>query len=144
MGVNLKKHRERTHFGKNQEKIFVCWNYPQSLPLCEIFHKLTIDFRAMVLTITSYQRGPSVEHNGGNMPSSDDQDRRQLGLYYAIAQVGFEMVVPIGLGWWADQQFNSAPWLLVLGVVLGFGLGIAHLVALTRNDGSKPPKDPKP
>jgi ATP synthase protein I len=63
-----------------------------------------------------------------------EPDRRQLGTYYAIAQVGIEMVVPIGLGWWADQQLGSAPWLLVVGVVLGFVLGIWHLVVLTRNN----------
>ena len=66
------------------------------------------------------------------MPS--ERDRRQLGTYYALAQVGIEMVVPIGLGWWADEQLGSAPWLLVVGVVLGFVLGIWHLVVLTRNN----------
>jgi F0F1-type ATP synthase assembly protein I len=73
-----------------------------------------------------------------------DSERRQLGIYYAMAQVGLEMVVPIGLGWWADEQLGSAPWLLVLGVILGFVLGIVHLVALTRQDESKPPKDKEP
>jgi ATP synthase protein I len=75
------------------------------------------------------------------MTPSRDPDQRQLGTYYALAQVGIEMVVPIGLGWWVDQQLGTAPWLLVLGVVLGFALGIGHLVALTRGNDSEPPAD---
>jgi F0F1-type ATP synthase assembly protein I len=77
------------------------------------------------------------------MPSKDP-DPRQLGTYYAIAQVGLEMVVPIAFGWWVDGQLGSAPWLLVLGVILGFVVGIWHLVALTRNNGApndKPERD---
>jgi F0F1-type ATP synthase assembly protein I len=70
-----------------------------------------------------------------------EPNRRQMGIYYALAQVGLEMVVPIGMGWWADKQLGSAPWLLVVGVVLGFMLGIGHLIALTREDGPKPPKE---
>jgi F0F1-type ATP synthase assembly protein I len=66
-----------------------------------------------------------------------EPDGRQLGTYYAIAQVGIEMVVPIGIGWWADQRLGSAPWLLVTGVILGFALGIWHLVALTRDRGTR-------
>jgi F0F1-type ATP synthase assembly protein I len=70
--------------------------------------------------------------NEAHMPPQGP-DRRQLGTYYAIAQVGLEMVVPIGIGWWADEQLGWAPWLLILGVILGFVLGIGHLVALTRD-----------
>jgi ATP synthase protein I len=80
------------------------------------------------------------------MPSEED-NRRQLGTYYAIAQVGIEMVVPVGLGWWADERLGSSPWLLVLGVILGFALGLWHLVTLTqaldsRRDKSERDKEP--
>jgi F0F1-type ATP synthase assembly protein I len=78
------------------------------------------------------------------MPSSESPDPRQLGRYYAIAQVGIEMVVPIALGWWLDQQFGTPPWLLVVGVIGGLVLGIGHLVALTRDDNAGPPQEPKP
>jgi F0F1-type ATP synthase assembly protein I len=78
------------------------------------------------------------------MSPTQEPDRRRLGTYYALAQVGLEMVVPIGLGWWIDQQLGSSPWILVLGVIVGFVIGIWHLVALTRDLDTKPPKDKEP
>lgn len=53
------------------------------------------------------------------------------------------MVVPIALGWWVDDKLGSAPWLLILGVIVGFVVGIVHLLALTRGD-EKAPKDNEP
>jgi F0F1-type ATP synthase assembly protein I len=73
-----------------------------------------------------------------------EPNRRQLGTYFALAQVGLEMVIPIGLGWWMDEQMGSRPWLLVLGVVLGFVLGIVHLMVFARRDDSKPPGKKEP
>jgi F0F1-type ATP synthase assembly protein I len=72
-------------------------------------------------------------------------DPRQLARYFALAQVGFEMVVPIGLGWWLDDIFGSTPWLTVVGVILGLSLGIWHLVVLgNRQDETPPPGDKRP
>ena len=68
-------------------------------------------------------------------------DPRRLGWYYAIAQVGFEMVVPIVLGWWLDDLLGWQPWLLVVGAGLGLVLGIAHLVMLVNRP---PPEDDPP
>jgi len=73
-----------------------------------------------------------------------EPNRRQLGTYFALAQVGLEMVIPIGLGGWVDEQMGSGPWLLVLGVVLGFVLGIVHLVVFARRDDPKPPGKKEP
>ena len=68
---------------------------------------------------------------------------RQLGTYLAMAQVGLEMVVPVGLGWWLDDLLGWSPILLTVGVVLGFVIGIVHLVALSKDE-SKPPEDKGP
>jgi F0F1-type ATP synthase assembly protein I len=62
-----------------------------------------------------------------------DRERRQLGIYYAMAQVGLEMVVPVGLGWWVDEKLGTGPWLLIGGVILGFIVGVVHLVALSKS-----------
>ena len=80
----------------------------------------------------------------GQMPDQMP-DPRQLGKYLALAQVGFEMVVPIGLGVWLDGLLGWSPWLTVTGVVLGFVLGLVHIVAMASgpND-SGPPKGKAP
>lgn len=78
------------------------------------------------------------------MPSLGNFDPRQLGRYYAMAQVGMEMVVPIVVGWWLDQQLATDPWLLVFGAIGGLTLGIVQLVRLTRDEDTKPPGDAKP
>ena len=53
-----------------------------------------------------------------------------LGKYLAMAQVGFEMVVPIGIGLLLDRYLGWAPWGVVGGVVLGLGGGLYHLIVL--------------
>jgi F0F1-type ATP synthase assembly protein I len=67
-----------------------------------------------------------------------------------MAQVGLEMVAPVALGWWLDERLGLRPWLLVVGVVVGFSIGILHLTllsrdkTLTRDHEPPPPKQPPP
>lgn len=64
-------------------------------------------------------------------------DPKEIGRLYALAQVGLEMVAPIGLGVLADYYLGWTPWGAVVGAVLGLVGGMAHLVALVnRRDGS--------
>lgn len=58
------------------------------------------------------------------------EDPRNLGLYFALAQVGMEMVVPVGLGIGLDMKLDWAPWGSVVGALLGLTMGITHLVVL--------------
>ncbi|WCL48932.1 AtpZ/AtpI family protein [Leptospira sp. GIMC2001] len=37
-------------------------------------------------------------------------------------------------GSWLDKQLGSAPWILLLGMILGFSLGLFHIVRRTRQD----------
>lgn len=63
---------------------------------------------------------------------TEKQDEtRQLGRYYAMAQIGFEMAAPIGLGAYLDYRLGWSPWATVVGAVLGLGGGLYHLVMLT-------------
>jgi F0F1-type ATP synthase assembly protein I len=56
--------------------------------------------------------------------------RRELSQYIAYAQVGFEMVVPIGLGLLLDHYLGTLPWITVGGAAFGLVAGVAHLVAM--------------
>ena len=55
---------------------------------------------------------------------------KDLGTYVALAQIGMEMVAPIGLGIALDYWLHWTPWAAVAGAVLGFVGGMAHLLAL--------------
>lgn len=69
---------------------------------------------------------------------------RQLGLYYALAQVGIEMVVPIALGLYLDHRLGWLPWLTTAGAVVGFVGGLLHLLLLLRKlDQVEPPGPPE-
>ena len=75
----------------------------------------------------------------------DERQRRQMGTYLSLGQVGFEMVVPIILGVLLDRWLGTVPWLFVAGVILGFVGGLIHLIRLVNKlngeDSSKTPKD---
>jgi F0F1-type ATP synthase assembly protein I len=55
---------------------------------------------------------------------------REFGYYLSIAQVGMEMVAPIGVGLALDYFLGWSPWGVVGGAVLGLVGGVAHLVVL--------------
>jgi F0F1-type ATP synthase assembly protein I len=50
---------------------------------------------------------------------------RQLGSF---ASMGFEFIaailLPGGLGYWLDTKWQTTPWLMLVGGVFGFGVGL--------------------
>lgn len=56
---------------------------------------------------------------------------RELGHYVALAQVGMEMVAPVGLGLALDYYLHWTPWGTIGGAVFGLVSGVVHLVALS-------------
>jgi F0F1-type ATP synthase assembly protein I len=68
----------------------------------------------------------------------------ELGYYFSLAQVGLEMVVPIGLGVWLQDLYDFRPWGVVVGAVLGLTVGLTHLVVMTnRRDASGKGNQPR-
>jgi F0F1-type ATP synthase assembly protein I len=59
-------------------------------------------------------------------------DPKELGRYFALAQVGLEMVVPIGIGYALDEYLGWRPWGVTVGAFLGFAGGLLHLLALLK------------
>ncbi|WP_435016043.1 hypothetical protein TA3x_003602 [Tundrisphaera sp. TA3] len=66
------------------------------------------------------------------------QDHRRsplsVGIDWAsrITTLGLEFSLPPVAGHVADRQLGTGPALLLLGMVLGFGVGMIHLVKIAR------------
>lgn len=75
--------------------------------------------------------------------SDDDRDgRNSVTRGYVIAtrvtSVAMQMAIPPAIGWWADKKFNTEPWLVCLGAVLGFAVSMLELIRLAKeSDDSK-------
>jgi F0F1-type ATP synthase assembly protein I len=59
-------------------------------------------------------------------------DRKEMSRLYAIAQIGMEMVAPIGVGLAIDYYFDWLPWATAVCAVMGFIGGMVHLVMLVQ------------
>jgi len=72
---------------------------------------------------------------------------RERGTMQAVglaAQLGFAIACPmlacVGGGYWADQQLNTRPWLVLAGIAMGLLLAFGTLYNLTRMSfGTKKP-----
>jgi Uncharacterized protein conserved in bacteria len=62
----------------------------------------------------------------------EQETNRKSGLAYAAAgALFFTVAIFLGVGWLLDRWLGTSPWLLVLGVVLGSGLGLYEFVRIT-------------
>jgi F0F1-type ATP synthase assembly protein I len=61
-----------------------------------------------------------------------------------MSQAGLEMVVPIGIGVAVDYYLHTGPWGAVIGAVLGFTVGLTHLVYLSQKNDDRADKPPTP
>lgn len=68
---------------------------------------------------------------------SRDGDKNDVGTgWYALASVGIEFAVAIGLfgwiGWLIDGRMHTAPWIMVVGLAVGFVVGFWILFRASR------------
>lgn len=60
------------------------------------------------------------------------QNNNQIGDYLTLGiQIALNMVAPVLIGIYADKYFDSSPWGLIIGAILGFGAVSASLVKIT-------------
>ncbi|MCA9148098.1 MAG: AtpZ/AtpI family protein [Planctomycetales bacterium] len=64
----------------------------------------------------------------------DDRSRSAIAYQWAsqIITVSLEMVLPGLAGYAADRRFGTGFVLTIVGFVFGFGLGMKHLLQMTR------------
>jgi len=59
-------------------------------------------------------------------------DRRQGAVYQGAFEAVIALLIAIGLGYWMDGYFDTAPWLLLIGTVIGFASFTVRLIRLGR------------
>jgi F0F1-type ATP synthase assembly protein I len=72
-------------------------------------------------------------------PTNDDRPPMVVAMQWVsqITTIGLEMVLPAVLGIWLDKKWGTAPWLVIVGVLLGFVTGMYHLLQIVRSANSK-------
>ncbi|MDA8048707.1 MAG: AtpZ/AtpI family protein [Rhodospirillales bacterium] len=80
---------------------------------------------------------PASKDEGGGMGWAE----RPLAMAFRLAgELVAAMAVAVAIGWWLDRVLGTAPWLLVLFVVLGSAAGILNVWRLFAPDGGGPPR----
>jgi F0F1-type ATP synthase assembly protein I len=85
---------------------------------------------------------PATLTTEGEALVSQPPDAREQGYAFALAQIGVEMVAPLGVGLALDYYFGWGPWATVIGCVVGFVGGMAHLILLVRQHDAEERRPP--
>lgn len=54
-----------------------------------------------------------------------------------ITNIALQMVLPAGLGAWADARWETSPWLVSIGACVGMFVAMTSLVRLSQRENSK-------
>jgi F0F1-type ATP synthase assembly protein I len=60
------------------------------------------------------------------------QGRGQGAVYQGAFEAVIALLIAVGLGYWLDGYFDTAPWLLLLGAAIGFASFTIRLSRLGR------------
>ena len=68
------------------------------------------------------------------MERPESRSRLAVGMQWAAGAttIGMEFVLPVYLGSVADRWWKTGPWLTIVGVLLGFAVGMIHVVQFAR------------
>lgn len=68
------------------------------------------------------------------MSQPEPRSSLSIGIEWAsrVSTVGLEFALPPLVGWYADNRAGTLPWLTLLGVLLGFGTGMTHILRIAR------------
>lgn len=60
--------------------------------------------------------------------SGTDPDARHIsGVYQGSVEAVLSLLIAMGIGYWLDERFDTDPWLLMTGVVLGFAAMVLRI-----------------
>lgn len=63
-------------------------------------------------------------------------DASEVQKMFQLSGVGFEFIIAVGgfaaLGWWLDKKFAASPIWTIVGVSVGFAVGLYRLVLFAK------------
>ncbi len=62
----------------------------------------------------------------------DRAARRQNAAYQGAFEAVFSILIAAGIGYWADQRFETSPRYLLIGVVVGLSSFVLRLLRIAR------------
>ncbi len=71
----------------------------------------------------------------------DDRSPMAVALEWSarLTTIGLEMALPAAGGYWLDRRIGTSPLFVVLGAILGFAVGMFHLLQIARQQGPRKP-----
>ena len=61
------------------------------------------------------------------METKNKKDIQGFQLYVELAGLGLELAVPLGVGAWIDESFQTKPAAVLIGMVLGISTVVIHI-----------------
>lgn len=68
---------------------------------------------------------------------NDFKNRKYLEYAGLGVEIAASFAVPILVGYWMDEKFQTSPWFLITGIFLGIILMIAIFIKIARDTGSQ-------
>ena len=72
----------------------------------------------------------------------EDDGRNAMARGYVLASrvtsIGIQLLIYVGLGWWADSTWKTTPWVMLLGVVVGFVVMLMELLQIAKESAQSP------
>jgi F0F1-type ATP synthase assembly protein I len=67
-------------------------------------------------------------------PQAEQQRREQAAAYQGATEAVFAIVIAVGLGYWADDYFETTPRYILVGIALGLGAFIVRVLRMRPDD----------
>lgn len=64
--------------------------------------------------------------------SQAGKNRGQGAVYQGAFEAVIALLIAVGIGYWLDGHFDTAPWLLLIGTAIGFASFTVRLTRLGR------------
>ena len=75
------------------------------------------------------------EERRGDDPDESVITRKSSAAYAAGLAIFFSVATFLGLGWLLDNYFETSPWLLITGILLGSAVGFYEFIKIMSRNG---------